>query len=140
MCWVAKVEFHPFPSWVVVVSEHLCLCCNVDGKVLGKGRRRADFFFTIFDVGSYYVHEYRNKGEVGDLVEDVIGSGEEGRVWIVLGIEVDAVHEVVCPSPHSIIQDGVCLSVPLYGFAQFDDGAYLRLSGVTVKPQLVVKL
>ena len=57
-----------------------------------------------------------------------------------LCIEVNAAHDVVCPSPHGIVQDGVCLPVPLYSFAQFDDRAYLWLSGVTVKPQLVVKL
>ena len=75
---VAKVEFHPFPSWMVVVSKHLCLCCDVNGKTLKEGRGRADFFFTIFDIRSYHVHEYRNEGEVGDLVKDVVGSGEEG--------------------------------------------------------------
>ena len=78
MRWVGKVEFHPFSSWVVVISEHFCLCCDVDGKVLEKGRGRADFFFTFFDVGTYYVHEYWDKGEVRDLVKDVIGGREEG--------------------------------------------------------------
>ena len=77
---------------------------------------------------------------MGDLVEDVIASGEEGQVWIVLSVEVDAAYEVVRPSPHSVVQNGVCLSVSLYGFAQFDDGAYFWLCGVTVEPQLVAKL
>ena len=78
MCWIGKVEFHPFSSWVVVVGKHFCLCCNVDSKMLEKGRGRADFFFAIFNIRSYHVHEYRNEGEVGDLVKGVIGSGEEG--------------------------------------------------------------
>jgi len=52
----------------------------------------------------------------------------------VLGIEVDVPYDVVHPCPHSIIQDGVGLSVPLYGFAEFDDGAYLRLGRVVTKP------
>ena len=76
--WVAKVEFHPFSSWMVVISEHFCLCCDVDSEALEEGRRRANFFFAIFNIGSYHVHEYRNEGEVGDLVKDVVGSGEEG--------------------------------------------------------------
>ena len=140
MCWVGKVDFHPFPSWVVVVGEHFCLCCNMDGKILEKGRGRADFFFAIFDVGTYHVHEYRDESEVCDLVKDVVASGKEGGIWVVLGIEVNAAHDVVCPSPHGIVQDGVCLSVPLYSFAQFGDRVYLWLSGVAVKPQLVAKL
>ena len=57
-----------------------------------------------------------------------------------LGVEVNAAYEVVRPSPHGVIQDGVCLSVRLYGFAQFDNGAYFWLRGVTVEPQLVAKL
>ena len=139
MHWVGKIELHPFSSWMVVVGEHFCLCCDVDGETLEKGRRGANFFFTVFNIRTYHVHEYRDKCEVGNLVKDVIGSGEEGRIWVVLGIEVNAAYEVVCPSPHSIVQDGVCLSVPLYGFAQFDNGAYLWLRGVTVEPQLVAK-
>ena len=88
---------------MVVVSEHLCLGCDMDSKTLEKGRRRPNFSFAIFDVRTYHVHEYRDKCEVGDLVEDIVGSGEEGQVWVVLGIEVDAVYEVICPSPHSIV-------------------------------------
>ena len=103
MRWIGKVEFHPFSSWVVIVVEHFCLCCDVDGETLEKGRGRANFFFAIFDVRTYHVQEYRDECEVGDLVEDIIGSGEEGQVWIVLGIEVNAAYEVVCPSSHSII-------------------------------------
>ena len=38
-----------------------------------------------------------------DLVEDVIGGRKEGRVRVVLGIEVDVIHEIVHPSPHGII-------------------------------------
>ena len=131
---VAKIKLHPFPSQVVVVSEHLCLCCDVDSKTLEEGRRRANFFFAIFDVGPYHVHEYGNEGEVSDLVEDIVGSGEEGRVWVVLSVEINAAYKVICPSPHSVVQDGICLSVPLYGFAQLDDRAYFGLRGVTVKP------
>ena len=140
MCWVGKVEFHPFPPWVVVISEHFCLYCNMDGEAVEKGRRRADFFFAIFNVRTYHVHEYWDEGKVCDLVEDVIGGREEGGIWVMLGIEVDAVHDVVCPSPHSIVQDGVCLSVSLYSFAQFDDRVYLWLSRVAIKPQLVMEL
>ena len=51
-----------------------------------------------------------------------------------LGIEVDVPYDVVCPCPHSIVQDGVGLSISLYSFAEFDDRAYLRLSGVATKP------
>ena len=125
---------------MVVVSEHFCLCCNVDSETLEEGRRMANFFFTIFDIRAYHVHEYWDEGEMCNLVEDVVGGREEGGVWVMLGIEVDAVHDIVCPSPHSIVQDRVCLSVSLYSFAQFDDRAYLWLSGVTVKLQLVAKL
>ena len=78
MCWVGQIEFHPFPSWVVIVSGHLCLHCDVDGETLEEGRGRSDFFFTIFDLRSYHIHEYRNEGKMGDLVEDVVGSREEG--------------------------------------------------------------
>ena len=140
MRWVGKIKLHPLSSWMVVVSEHLCLCCDMDCKTLEKGRRGANFFFAIFDIRTYHVHEYGDECEVGDLVEDVISSGEEGRVWVVLSVEVNAAYEVICPSPHSVVQDGVCLSVPLYGFAQFDDRAYLWLRGVTIEPQLVAKL
>ena len=51
-----------------------------------------------------------------------------------LGIGVNATHDIVHPSPHGIIQDGVCLPVSLYSFAQFNNGAYLWLSRVAVKP------
>jgi len=51
-----------------------------------------------------------------------------------LSIEVDISYDVVRPCPHSIIQDGIGLSVPLYSLAEFDDGTYLRLSRFTVKP------
>ena len=78
MRWVGKVEFHPFPSWMIIVREHFCLCCNVDSETLEEGRGRADFFFAIFDVRSYHIHEDRDEGEVGDLVEDVVGSGKKG--------------------------------------------------------------
>ena len=57
-----------------------------------------------------------------------------------LGVEVDAAYEVVRPSSHGVVQDGVCLSVPLYGFAQFDNGTYFWLRGVTVELQLVAEL
>ena len=134
MRWISKVEFHPFPSWVVVIGEHFCLCCDMDSKALEKGRGRANFFLTFFDIRTYHVHKYWDESEVCDLVEDVIVGRKEGRVRVVLGIEVDVVHEVVCPSPHGVIQNGVCLSVPLYSLAQFDNRAYLWLSGVTIKP------
>jgi len=52
----------------------------------------------------------------------------------VLGIEVDVPYDIVCPCPHSVVQDGVGLSVSLYSFTEFDDGAYLRLSGFAAKP------
>ena len=102
---------------MVVVGEHLCLCCDMDGETLEKGRRRAHFFLAIFDVRTYHIHEYRDECEVRNLVEDVIGGGEEGQVWVVLGVEINAAYEVVRPSSHSVVQDGVCLSVPLYSFA-----------------------
>ena len=50
----------------------------MDSKMLEKGRGRANFFFAILNIRTYHVHEYRDEGEVGDLVEDVIGNGEEG--------------------------------------------------------------
>ena len=78
MRWVGKIELHPFSSWMVVVSEHLCLCCNVDGETLEKSRRGANFFFTIFNLRTYHVHEYRDECEMSNLVEDIVGSGEEG--------------------------------------------------------------
>jgi len=31
---VAKVEPHPFSSWVVVVRRHFCLCLDVNGNAL----------------------------------------------------------------------------------------------------------
>ena len=34
MRWIGKIELHPFSSWVVIISKHLCLCCNVDGETL----------------------------------------------------------------------------------------------------------
>jgi len=52
----------------------------------------------------------------------------------VLGVEVDAPYDVVCPCSHSIVQDGVGLSVSFYSLAELDDGAYLRLSGFATKP------
>ena len=51
-----------------------------------------------------------------------------------LSIEVDVPYDVVCPCPHSVIQDRVGLSIPLYGFAKLDNRAYLRLSRLTAKP------
>ena len=51
-----------------------------------------------------------------------------------LGIEVDVPYDVVRPCPHSVVQDGVGLSVSLYSFAEFDNRAYLRLSGFAAKP------
>ena len=57
-----------------------------------------------------------------------------------LGVEIDTTHDVVCPSFHGIVQDRVCLSVPLYSFAQLDYRVYFWLSGVAVKPQLVMEL
>ena len=51
-----------------------------------------------------------------------------------LGIEVNVPYDVVHPCPHSIVQDGVGLSVSLYSFTEFDDGTYLRLSGFVAKP------
>ena len=51
-----------------------------------------------------------------------------------LGIEVNVPYDVVHPCPHSVIQDGVGLSVPLYSFTEFDNRAYLRLSGFATKP------
>ena len=78
MRWVGKIKLHPFSSWMVVVGEHLCLCCNMDSETLEKGRGRAHFFFAILDVRTYHVHEYRDECEMGDLVEDIVGSGEEG--------------------------------------------------------------
>ena len=72
---VAEIKLHPLPSWMVVVGEHFCLCCNIDGETLEEGRRRADFFFTVFNIRSYHIHEYRDEGKMGDLVEDVVGSG-----------------------------------------------------------------
>ena len=78
MCWVGKVEFHPFSSWVVVVSKHFCLCCNVDSEALEKGRGGTNFFFAFFNVQTYHVHEYWDKGKVCDLVEDVVSGREKG--------------------------------------------------------------
>jgi len=52
----------------------------------------------------------------------------------VLGIEVDVPYDVVCPCPHSVVQDGVGLSVSFYSLAEFDDRAYLRLSRFAIKP------
>ena len=71
--------------------------------MLEKGRGRADFFFAFFDIRTYHVHEYWDEGEVCDLIKDVNSGRKEGRVWVVLGIDVDVVHEVVHPSPHGII-------------------------------------
>ena len=51
-----------------------------------------------------------------------------------LSVEVDVPYDVVRPCPHSVVQDGVGLSIPLYGFAEFDNGAYLGLSRFTAKP------
>jgi len=58
----------------------------------------------------------------------------------VLSIEVDVSYDVVHPYLHSVIQDGVGLSVSLYSFTEFDDGVYLRLSRFTAKPKLVTEL
>jgi len=58
----------------------------------------------------------------------------------VLGIEVDVPYDVVRPCPHSVVQDGVGLSVSLYSLAEFDDGAYLRLGGFATEPQLMTEL
>ena len=74
----------------------------MDSKTLEKGRGRADFFLAFFDIRTYHVHKYWDEGEVHDLVEDVISGRKEGRVWVVLGVEVNVVHEVVCPSPHGV--------------------------------------
>jgi len=52
----------------------------------------------------------------------------------VLGIEVDVPYDVVRPRPYSVVQDGVGLSVPFYSLAEFDNRAYLRLSGFAIKP------
>jgi len=52
----------------------------------------------------------------------------------VLGIEVDAPYDIVCPCPHSVVQDRVGLSVSLYSFTEFDDGMYFRLSRFAAKP------
>jgi len=52
----------------------------------------------------------------------------------VLGIEVNVPYDIVCPCPHSVVQDGVGLSVSLYSFAEFDNRAYLRLSGFAIEP------
>ena len=51
-----------------------------------------------------------------------------------LGIEVDVPYDIVCPCPHSVVQDGVGLSVSLYSFTEFDNGTYFGLSGFAVKP------
>ena len=51
-----------------------------------------------------------------------------------LGIEVNVPYDIVCPCPHSIVQDGVGLSVPLYSFTELDNRAYLGLSGFATKP------
>ena len=34
MGWVAKVKFHPFSSWMVIVSERFCLRFDVNGDTL----------------------------------------------------------------------------------------------------------
>ena len=88
---------------MVVVSEHFCLCCDVDSETLEEGRRRANFSFTILDIRSYHIHEYWNEGKVRDLVEDVVGGREEGGVWVMLSIEVDAPHNIVHPSPYGVV-------------------------------------
>ena len=31
---VAKIEFHPFSSWMVVVHRHFCLCLNINSDAL----------------------------------------------------------------------------------------------------------
>ena len=51
-----------------------------------------------------------------------------------LSIKVDIPYDVVRPHPHGVVQDGVGLSVPLYGFAKLDNRAYLRLSRFAAKP------
>ena len=51
-----------------------------------------------------------------------------------LGIEVDVPYDIVRPCPHSVVQDGVGLSVSLYSLTEFDDGTYLGLSRFAVKP------
>jgi len=32
--WVAKIEFHPFSSWMVIICRHFCLCLDVNGNAL----------------------------------------------------------------------------------------------------------
>ena len=51
-----------------------------------------------------------------------------------LGIEVDISYDVVRPCPHSVIQDGVGLSIPLYRLTEFDDRTYFWLSRFATKP------
>ena len=51
-----------------------------------------------------------------------------------LSVEVDVPYDVVRPSPHSVVQDRVGLSVPLYSFTELDYRAYLRLSRLATKP------
>ena len=75
----------------------------MDGETLEKGRGRADFFLAFFDVRTNHIHEYWDEGEVRDLIEDVVSGRKEGRVRVVLGVEVDVVHKVVHPSPHGVI-------------------------------------
>ena len=32
--WVAKIELHPFSSWVVIIHRHFCLYLDVNGDAL----------------------------------------------------------------------------------------------------------
>jgi len=34
MSQVAKIEFHPFSSWMVVVCRYFCLCLDVNSNAL----------------------------------------------------------------------------------------------------------
>jgi len=52
----------------------------------------------------------------------------------VLGIEVNVPYDIVCPCPHSVVQDGVGLSVSFYSLAEFDNRVYLGLSGFATEP------
>ena len=32
--WVAKIKFHPFSSWMVIICGYFCLCFDIDGDTL----------------------------------------------------------------------------------------------------------
>jgi len=34
MSQVAKIELHPFSSWMIVICRHFCLCLDVNGDAL----------------------------------------------------------------------------------------------------------